>query len=150
MTLAPTPPASPSVRFSTGAYLNAPEDANARLLLFAFRRMGAHGLRDACATHAFFGAFGPGFRRPLVLMRTMMADLAAGATCAISIAPCGSPRMTSAEATVLRILSLAQVQPDRARLLLADLINTRHPDGVLASIAVLAQAFADAGRPITG
>jgi hypothetical protein len=29
------------------------------------------------------------------------------------------------------------------------LIGVRRPDGVLASITALAQAFADAGRPVT-
>ena len=32
--------------------------ANARVALFAMRRMGAHGLADARAAHALFTAFG--------------------------------------------------------------------------------------------
>src|SRR3546814_2339508 len=53
-----------------------PEDADARLVLFAIRRLGAHGLHDACAAHAFVTAFGEAFRRPLVLMRAFMLDVA--------------------------------------------------------------------------
>lgn len=125
-----------------------PEDANARLLLFAFRRMGAHGLGDAQAANALLHAFGPGFRRPLLLMRAMMTDLATTATCAIAIAPCCCRRITHAERAVLTIVTRADIAPDAARLLLADLIGARRPDGVLASITAVAHAFADGGRPI--
>ena len=38
-----------------------PDDANARLALFAIRRLGAHGLSDAHAAHAFMTRFGEGF-----------------------------------------------------------------------------------------
>ncbi|WP_010163938.1 DUF6628 family protein [Sphingomonas sp. PAMC 26617] len=125
-----------------------PEDPNARLLLFAFRRMGAHGLGDAHAAQTMIDGFGTDFRRPLTLLRAMMADLADSATCAIAIAPCCCRRMTHAEHAVLTILSRAETSPASARLLLGDLIGVRNPDGVLASVTVVAQAFADAGRPI--
>ena len=46
-----------------------PACPNARVALFAFRRMGAHGLADARAAHALFTAFGESFRRPLMLVR---------------------------------------------------------------------------------
>lgn len=127
-----------------------PEDANARLLLFAFRRMGAHGLNDAHAAQAMIEGFGTDFRRPLTLLRAMMADLATRATCAISIAPCCCRRMTHAEQAVLTIVARAEASPATAAVLLSDLIGVREPDGVLASITVVAQAFADAGRPIVG
>lgn len=125
-----------------------PEDPNARLLLFAFRRMGAHGLDDAHAAQALIEGFGTDFRRPLTLLRAMMADLAGGATCAIAIAPCCCRRMTHAEQAVLTIVARAEASPATARLLLSDLIGVRQPDGVMASITVVAQAFADAGRPV--
>ena len=51
-----------------------PDDANARLALFAIRRLGAHGLSDAHAVHAFMTRFDEGFRRPLVLMRAFMQE----------------------------------------------------------------------------
>jgi hypothetical protein len=50
---------------------------------------------------------------------------------------------------MLTIVARAETAPDSAHLLLADLIGARQPAGVLASITVVAQAFADAGRPIT-
>ena len=152
MSLSPAPSPTPAQRPSALAASlpnPMPQDANARLLLFAFRRLGAHGLNDAHTAHAMLQGFGEGFRRPLLLLRTMMADLARTATCPIAIAPCCCMRMTGAEATILTIVARAETAPDAARLLLGDLIGARRPDGVLASITALAQAFADAGRPVT-
>lgn len=126
-----------------------PLDANARLALFAFRRMGAHGLADAHAAQAMFTAFGAQFRRPLLLMRAMMADLAASATCSISIAPCCCPWATASETAFLSVLARAETSPEMARLLLADLLGQRRIDGVLASATAVAAAFADGGRPIS-
>lgn len=121
---------------------------NARIALFALRRMGAHGLHDARASHALFTAFGQDFRRPLVLMRALMAELAGTAAGTIAIAPCCCPRMTAAERTMLTVLTRVETAPETARLLLSDLLGVRRIDAVLASVAVVAMAFADDGRPI--
>ena len=125
-----------------------PACANARIVLFAMRRMGANGLADARAAHVMFTAFGQGFRRPLVLMRALMADLAGTAAGTIAIAPCCCARMTAAERTMLTILARVETAPDTARLLLGDLLGVRRVDAVLASVAAVATAFADDGRPI--
>jgi hypothetical protein len=125
-----------------------PACPNARLALFAVRRMGAHGLADAAAAQAVFHAFRQDFRRPLMLLRALMADLAGNAAGTIAIAPCCCPRMTIAEGALLSILARVETQPDTARFLLADLLGTRRVDGVLASVAAVAAAFADAGRPV--
>ncbi len=125
-----------------------PECANARVALFAMRRMGAHGLSDARAAHGFFTAFGEAFRRPLLLMRALMADLAGTATVPIAIAPCCCARMTPSEQVLLAIVARVETRTDSARLLMQDLLGQRHVDGVLASAAALAAAFADEGRPV--
>ncbi|GAA0664210.1 hypothetical protein FHT00_001119 [Sphingomonas insulae] len=125
-----------------------PACPNARIALFALRRMGAHGPHDARASHALFTAFGQDFRRPLVLMRALMADLAGTAEGTIAIAPCCCSRMTAAERSLLTILSRIETAPDSARYLLGDLLGVRRVDAVMASVAVLAMAFADDGRPI--
>lgn len=150
MTTAPNPPSAPTPsRYLATLPKPMPDNPNSRLLLFAFRRMGAHGVHDAHAAHAIFQAFGQNFRRPLLLLRTMMADLAHHATGPITIAPCCCMRMTASEAAILTIVDRAETAPESARLLLGDLIGLRRPDGVLASITAVAQAFADAGRPLT-
>jgi hypothetical protein len=125
-----------------------PACPNARIALFALRRMGAQGLHDARASHALFTAFGQEFRRPLVLMRALMADLAGTAAGTIAIAPCCCARMTAAERTMLTILARVETAPDTARLLLGDLLGVRRVDAVLASVAAVTTAFADDGRPI--
>ena len=125
-----------------------PACPNARIALFALRRMGAQGLHDARASHALFTAFGQEFRRPLVLMRALMADLAGTAAGTIAIAPCCCARMTAAERTMLTILARVETAPDTARLLIGDLLGVRRVDAVLASVAAVATAFADDGRPI--
>jgi hypothetical protein len=125
-----------------------PTCPNTRLALFAMRRIGAHGLMDAHAANAMLNGFGESFRRPLVLMRALMAELATTANGPIAIAPCCCVRMTAAESAVLTALARAETAPDTAHLLLADLLGIRRADGVLASTTALAMAFADAGRPI--
>jgi len=125
-----------------------PECGNARLLMFAMRRMGAHGLDDARAAHCLLTAFGQNFRRPLVLLRAMMADLASHTSATIAIAPCCCARMTASEGALLAILARVETRQESARLLMADLLGTRRVDSVLASVAAVAVAFADEGRPI--
>lgn len=126
-----------------------PSCANARIVLFAIRRMGANGLADARAAHALFTAFGEGFRRPLTLARALMADMAATSSVPIAIAPCCCARMTASEQALLTILTRVEYAPDHALLLMQDLLGHRRVDGVLASAAALAAAFADEGRPIS-
>jgi len=124
-----------------------PTCANARLALFAMRRMGAHGLADARASHAMFTAFGQGFRRPLVLMRTLMAELASTAAGTIAIAPCCCARMTPAESVLLAVLARIDTAPATAQLLMADLLGVRRVESALMAAAALSAAFADEGRP---
>ena len=126
-----------------------PDCPNARVVLFAMRRMGANGLSDARAAHGLFTAFGEAFRRPLMLMRNLMADLAAHAAVPIAIAPCCCARMTPSEQVLLAIVARIETRTDSARLLMQDLLGQRHVDGPLASAAALAAAFADDGRPVS-
>lgn len=127
-----------------------PACANARVALFAIRRIGAHGLSDAPAANALLNTFGLGFRRPLVLLRAFMHEMAASATMPIQIAPCCCRRMTPAESALLTVLARAETAPDTANLLLADLLGLRRPDAILATATAITRAFADAGRPIGG
>lgn len=125
-----------------------PTSPPARLALFAMRRMGAHGLSDAHAAQAMITAFGRDFRRPLVLMRTLMAELASNAAGTIAIAPCCCRRMTAAEGALLTILRGVDSAPEQARLLAADLLGARRVESTLMAAAAVAAAFADAGSPI--
>ena len=125
-----------------------PEDAGARLLLFGVRQMGMHGLADACAANAFVTAFGKGFQRPLVLLRALMAEMAASATGPIQIAPWCCPRMTGSEAALLAVLGRVRDNPQAAELLLKDLLGVRNSGGTVATAHALSNAFADLGLPL--
>ncbi|UZK66898.1 DUF6628 family protein [Sphingomonas sp. M1-B02] len=125
-----------------------PEDPGARLLLFGVRQMGAHGLNDASAAHAFLVAFGKGFQRPLVLLRTLMTEMSAQSAGPIQIAPWCCPRMTASEAALLDVIARVRTQPETAALLLADLLGVREAMGVTVTAHAVANAFADLALPI--
>lgn len=125
-----------------------PEGPGARLCLLAIRRLGTHGLHDAQLVQHFMTAFGPGFRRPLIAVRVMVAELAVAATTEIAIGPCCCPRTTAAESALIKVVARVSTEPVAARLLLADLLGNRNVEAALTSVAFVAAAFADAGREI--
>ena len=125
-----------------------PTGVNIRLLLFTMRRVAAHGLDDAHAAHAMLCAFGMGFRRPLVLLRAMMAEASRISHRRILVAPCCCPRMTDAEASMLAAIRRARQNPHRAHRDLAALLGVHNCLGTLSSAQALAQAFDDLGKPL--
>ncbi|GAA0730606.1 DUF6628 family protein [Sphingomonas japonica] len=139
---------SPTRFFSQSLTMLQPADPARRLLLFAIRQIGAHGLQEASAAQAMLTAFGKDFRRPLVLMRTFMFDMSQAAANPIQIAPWCCYRMTGGEATLLDILGRIEREPEIAAMLLADLIGVRDADSVAVTANLLASAFRDLGLPI--
>lgn len=84
--------------------LPLPDGRIERSVLFAVRRMAAHGVRDVSAAWLILDLFSTGFRRPLVLLRAFMLELAHAATGPIRIAPCCAPRMTEHEGLIMLVL----------------------------------------------
>ena len=84
--------------------LPLPDDRIERSVLFAVRRMAAHGVRDVSAAWLILDLFSTGFRRPLVLLRAFMLELAHTATAPIRVAPCCAPRMTEHEGLIMLTL----------------------------------------------
>jgi len=125
-----------------------PERPGPKLLLFALRQMGRHGIDDACAAHAYMTGFGLSFRRPLVLTRTLVVELADAASQPIEIEPWCCPRVTAAESALLTSLTRSEAEPRTAEKLLADMLGTRDAHGVLAVVQTLAFTFRDLGLPI--
>lgn len=125
-----------------------PVCGNARLLIYAMRRMAVGGLNDAFAANALFSLFGTRTRRPTLLLRAMMAEMARSAQRQIVIAPCCCRMMTHAEAELLLILTTAQDRPRFAHARICSLLESEHALGVLSSAQAVAQAFSDLGRPI--
>jgi hypothetical protein len=126
----------------------APILPDQRLLLYALRRMGAHGLSDAHAANALLGTFGRGYRRPLILLRAFMAESSRTAKVTIRIAACCCGRMTRDEAMLIDTLILAVNDPHAAHQSLAKCLGTADCIGALTSAQALNQAFADLGRPL--
>lgn len=126
----------------------APAVSDARAILFTLRRMAAYGLRDAFAAHAMIGAFGLNFRCPLALLRALLADMAATATGAITVAPCCYPRMTTDERNILGAIAAAGERPDDAARLLADTLGADCNERVCAIARALGDCLTDMGRPL--
>ena len=69
-----------------------------RLFLYTMRRMASAGVNDAHAANAMLGAFGRSYRRPLVLMRAMMLEVARCATRRPKRTAISAARWTSTQA----------------------------------------------------
>jgi hypothetical protein len=121
----------------------APASPYRRLLLFAIRRMAAGGIGDAHAAHAIFTGFGLGYRRPLVLLRALMAEVSRVSTAKLTVAPCCCPRMTSNEAMLVDLIADAARQPEAVHAALNGLLHVRNSLGVLVSAQAVAAAFHD-------
>ncbi len=119
-----------------------------RLFLFAVRRMATAGVNDAHTANAMLGAFGRSYRRPLVLMRAMMLELARISSRKILVAPCCCARMTVDEARLMEATGMALRDPNAAYDRLALLLGNDHALGALTCLQAVAQAHADLGRPL--
>jgi hypothetical protein len=137
-----------STRLTSALPALQPEDAGARLLLFGVRQMGANGLHDASAAHAFVIAFGRSFQRPLVLVRALVAEMSAASSGPIRIAPWCCPRMTGAEATLLEVVRRSRRCPVSAAVLFGDLLGVREATGITCTAQAVAEAFADLALPL--
>lgn len=119
-----------------------------RLFLFVMRRMAGAGVNDAHAANALLGAFGRSYRRPLILMRAMMLELARASGRKILVAPCCCPRLTADEARIMHAVGDALRAPARAYEQVATLLGNDDALGALTCLQAVAQAHADLGRPL--
>ncbi len=128
--------------------LPLPDDRIQRLVLFALRRMTAHGIRDAHAANLMFNTFGIHFRRPLVLLRGFIAELARCSERRITMAPCCALRMTGDEAALVGVLAVAASNPACAARHLRGLSARDEVSAPLSLAAAFNEALADAGLPL--
>lgn len=119
-----------------------------RLFLYVMRRMATAGVNDAHAANAMLSAFGRSYRRPLVLMRAMMLELARTSSRKILIAPCCCSRMTADEALMMQAIGGALRSPRTAYDTIATLLGNDHALGALTCLQAVAQAHNDLGRPL--
>jgi hypothetical protein len=128
--------------------LSLPAAATQRLVLRCLRRMAAHGPRDAQAALLVFEHFGIHFRRPLVLLRAFVAELAQGAERRITIAPCCAIRMTRDEGWMIGVLVAAADHPDCASRHLRLLTGSDEVASPLSLAAAFNQTLTGLGRPL--
>jgi hypothetical protein len=122
-----------------------PHNDDLRFLLAIFRRMGAHGLKDATANNAMMHRFGSSYRQPYLLMQALMVDLSRHCRLNLTIAPCCCRQMTTDEAQLIAVFTANETDPSRALYLLSDLTGNRECHGVLATIEAVREAFASFG-----
>lgn len=120
-----------------------------RLFLFQMRRMASAGVNDAHAANAMIGAFGRSYRRPLILSRAMMLEIARISGRRIMVAPCCCARMTRDEAAFMAVAADAITQPAVAYRRLATLLDQDQVLGALTCMQAVAQAYADLGHGLS-
>lgn len=134
--------------FATQPFAPMPAALADRVLMHAVRRMAIGGLDDAMAHSALMAFFGIRYRRPLVLVRALMAEVARVSQRQILIAPGCCLRMTRDEQWMLATVQHGSASPHRAHAILAALTATDDCLGALSSAQAVEQAFADLGHPL--
>jgi len=127
----------------------APMDQGPRMVLFAVRRMAVFGINDAHVANALLGAFGRSYRRPLILLRAMMLELARSSQRSITVAPCCCPRLTQDENRLMHALGTANVDTRVAHTTLTEMLDSAEALGPLTCAQAVAQSFGDLGQPLT-
>lgn len=122
----------------------APLCGDARTLLFAIRRMAVHGLHDAFAANALLAAYGMRYRRPMVLLRAVLVDVARTARGNVIVAPCCAPRMTTHEFALLSAIR----DPEEGGLYMDTLLKPHTASIALTTIAALNDTLVEMGRPL--
>lgn len=132
-------------RFSSECLLPLPlpDTRSERTTLFAVRRMAAHGVRDVSAAWLLIDFYSTGFRRPLVLLRAFMLELAHSARAPIRVAPCCTPRMTRDEGLIIGTLRFAATDLAAAEDSLAELAQSPQVSEPLSAAAVFARVTAE-------
>ena len=105
--------------------------------------MAAHGVRDVSAAWLLIDLFSTGFRRPLVLLRAFMLELAQASQAPIRVAPCCALRMTREEGLIIEVLRTAATDLVAAEHALAALTRNPHVCEPLSAAAVLGRAIAE-------
>lgn len=122
----------------------APVCGDARILLFAMRRMAVHGLHDAFAANAMLAGYGLRYRKPLVLLRALLVDIARTARGNIIVAPCCAPRMTAHEFALLSAIG----DPADAAHHMRPLLKQHRASAAVATIAAISETLGEMGRPL--
>ena len=128
--------------------LPLPQTETQRLVLHCLRRMAAYGIHDAQAALWVFERFGLGFRRPLVLLRAFVVELAQNSQRRIQLAPCCAMRMTPDEARLIGVLAAAATSPACAHRQLRELTGGLDAPSPYSLALAFNETLAGLGRPL--
>jgi hypothetical protein len=128
--------------------LPLPLEHNQRIVLRCLRRMAAHGVRDAQGSLWMFEQFGIHYRRPLVLLRAFVIELAQVSQRRIQIAPCCAMRMTLDEGRIVEALAAASDSPATAQRHLRQLTEADNPASPLSLAIAFNDTLAALGKPL--
>ena len=121
-----------------------------RVTLLLVRRMAAHGIDDAHATQAALGFFGLGYRRPLILLRALILEMARGSNRRIRISPCCSFQMTEDEGLLIDTITHARPRERTAHKSMRSLLGGANHLPALSAAMAYHDALADMGHPASG
>ncbi|MPT46923.1 MAG: hypothetical protein E2598_00695 [Sphingobium sp.] len=110
--------------------------------------MAIGGANDARATSIIMGWFGRNYRRPLILMRALMLELARASHRSIQLAPPCSTRITRDEATMLRALGREESQINACHRDACALLATDTALGAATCFQAVSNCFEDLGTPL--
>lgn len=122
-------------------------NSSARLFLATARFMAIGGVNDAQPTSLMLAQFGRNYRRPLILMRALMLELARISQRTIVMAPPCCTRMTADEALMLSALRRDEADMQRCHQDVCALLGREDALGPLTCFQAVSQCFADLGQP---
>lgn len=123
-------------------------NSSARLFLSTARFMAIGGVEDAQPASLMLAHFGRNYRRPLVLMRALMLEIARISRRTIMMAPPCCARMTADEALMLSALRRDEGDTLRAHEDCCALLGREDALGPLTCFQAVAQCFEDLGQPV--
>ncbi len=122
-------------------------ESGRRLLLRVMRLMARGGINDASAATLLLGRFGRASRRPLILIRALMLELARTSHRQIALAPPCCGRTTRDEAVILRALARPESEFAACHADTGLLLGRADALGAAICFQAVSACFADLGVP---
>lgn len=119
-----------------------------RLFLLLLRRMVMFGINDATCASVLITAGGTAWRKPLMMMRALVMEVARHSHRKISINPPCAIRTSRDEQAMLRILTVGKADPARSHRDTAVLLGRVDSLSPLGCFYAVADAFSDIGLPL--
>lgn len=118
-----------------------------RLFISVARRMAIFGIDDAQCVSTLLTHFGSNYRRPLILTRALMVEIARTSQRKILLAPPCCARITTDEGIMLRALQRSEADSAGCHVDACTLLGRDNALGAMTGFQAVSQAFADLGHP---